>query len=233
MKISIILPVYSENASLVAAIEEINTVVSPGYIHEIIIIASPRSSKESLATCKRVSQQYPFIHYILQQNNPGVGWAFREALGKVTGTHVLMMASDGDTDPAAIPKMIKKAEETDCDIVLANRWSGGGGFERYDPMKKILNYLFQKIMKVLFVPTIDDYTYGFRLYKTGALNGCTWEETRHPFFLESLLKPMKSGFNKIEQIPVKQTSRTAGASKNTFFQNFLYLRTAIKVYLEK
>lgn len=233
MKISIILPVYSETESLIATVEEIRRAVATEYIQEIIIMASPQSSEESLTTCRRLSQRYPWIRYFLQKNNPGVGWAYREAFDKVTGNYVLIMNSDGETAPQAIPLMIKTAKTTQCDIVLANRWSSQGGFENYNFIKKQLNFVFQQIMKILFVPTIDDYTYGFRLYRVEALTGIHWEEGGHPFFLEALLKPLVKGFTRIEQVPVKWSARATGISRNTFFRNFLYFRTATKIYLKK
>jgi len=231
IKISIILPVYSETNSLVDTVREINNVVPSEYLYEILIIVSPKSASESFDICKRLSLQYSFINWHTQQNNPGIGWAFREAFVKAKGTHILMMASDGETDPKAIPLMIKKSEETGCDIVIGNRWSRNGGFKRYNPVKFVLNYLFQSILKTIFIPTIDDYTYAYRLYKTEALKGSCWEETKHPFLLESLLKPIKRGFS-VEQVAVKWSSRNSGKPKNTFFQNFAYIRTAIRVYLK-
>jgi hypothetical protein len=143
-----------------------------------------------------------------------------------------MMASDGETDPKAIPLMIKKAEATGCDIVTSNRWIQGGGFQGYSFLKKILNYFFQKIIGAMYVGKIGDYTYAYRLYKMETLKGHKWQETRHPFLLESLLRPLKKGAT-VEQVPVVWHSRTEGKSQNTFLQNFIYFRTAVKIYFER
>ena len=52
-----------------------------------------------------------------------------------------------------------------------------------------------------------------------------WEELRHPFFLETALKPLRLGVKFIE-IPGHWTARTEGESQNSFFANFKYFRTA-------
>jgi len=232
IQISIILPVFSETSSLVQTVADIKTVISPDCLKEIIIIVSPKSNKESVEICERLAIQDPFIHYYIQQNNPGVGWAFREAFEKVQGTHVLMMACDGETDPKVIPLMIEKAKLTRCDIVISNRWIQGGGFQGYGYLRMIFNYIFQRIIGLLYRSAISDYTYAYRLYKIETLKGCSWRETRHPFLLESLLRPLKKGFT-VEQVPAVWHPRTEGKSKNTILQNFYYFRTALKIYFER
>jgi dolichol-phosphate mannosyltransferase len=231
MQISIILPVFSETNSVIETVNEINTVIPKDYLKEIIIVVSPKSTEESVSICKGLAEQFSFIHCFMQNNNPGIGWAFREAFQRVQGSYVLMMASDGETDPKVIPLMIKKAQETGCDIVTGNRWTKGGGFEGYSFLKRILNYIFQRIMGIMYSKKISDYTYAYRLYKMEALKGHVWEETKHPFLLESLLRPLKKGFT-VEQIPVIWHGRKEGESKNTFLQNFVYIRTAVGIYFE-
>jgi len=232
MQISIVLPVFSETSSLIKTVEEIKAVTPKQYFKEIVIIVSPKSTQESVDICKDLSQKDTGICCYIQQNNPGIGWAFREAFQKARGTHVIMMASDGETDPKAIPLMIQKMRETGCDIVAANRWVRGGGFQGYSFLKKILNFLFQRIIAVMYVSAIGDYTYAFRLYKMEALEGQAWQETRHPFLLESLLRPLKKGCT-VQQVPAVWHSRTEGKSQNTFLQNFVYFRTAVKIYFER
>jgi len=232
MQISIILPVYSETNSVIETVQLINALLPREVLKEIIMVVSPRSTEESVLICKRLSQQYSFINYIIQANNPGIGWAFREAFGRVQGSHVLMMASDGETDPRAIALMIQKAKETGCDIVTANRWAKGGGFEGYNVLKKFLNFIFQRTIGTMYSRKINDYTYAYRLYKIEALKGHAWKETKHPFLLESLLRPLKKGFT-VEQIPVKWHARKEGKSKNTFWQNFEYINTALGIYFER
>ncbi len=54
-----------------------------------------------------------------------------------------------------------------------------------------------------------------------------WEELRHPFLFEALVKPLRLGVQVIE-IPSAWKARTEGESKNTFFYNFAAFRTGFK-----
>jgi len=61
------------------------------------------------------------------------------------------------------------------------------------------------------------------------LKSCRWEETAHPFFLESLLRPLAQGA-RVCQVAVAWTSRKEGKTNNSFLQNFKYIRTVLNVY---
>ena len=90
------------------------------------------------------------VKVVVQQNNPGIGWAYREGMEAAKGNYVALMAADLETEPAAVDRMVQKLVETGCDEVIANRWMPGGGFTNYDPLKLVLNWIFQKAFRVLF-----------------------------------------------------------------------------------
>ena len=75
---------------------------------------------------------------------------------------------------------------------------------------------------------LTDLTYGYRLFKTELVQNIQWEELRHPFLLETLLKPVRLGVRVVE-VPTSWRARTEGESHNSFWRNFLYFRIAVKV----
>jgi len=54
-----------------------------------------------------------------------------------------------------------------------------------------------------------------------------WEELRHPFLFETMIKPLRLGVPVVE-IPATWVARQEGTSQNTFFRNFVYFRTGLK-----
>jgi hypothetical protein len=139
----------------------------------------------------------------------------------------MLMASDLETDPTMIPRFLKRMETGHWDIVAASRWLAGGGFEGYSRLKLALNFLFQRFFRVLYWTELTDLTYAYRLYRRTALEGIVWEELRHPFLLECLLKPLRRGA-RITELPCTWRVRGEGQSANTLLQTFRYLRTAVK-----
>ena len=53
-----------------------------------------------------------------------------------------------------------------------------------------------------------------------------WEELKHPFFLETALKPLRLGVC-IREFPAKWKPRTEGEFSSPFMANFSYFRIAI------
>jgi hypothetical protein len=53
---------------------------------------------------------------------------------------------------------------------------------------------------------------------------------KHPFFLETVIKPLKLGV-KVHEIPTLWKARTEGESQNPFLNNFLYFGIAFRVWL--
>lgn len=133
-----------------------------------------------------------------------------------------------DMDPYAI-EMSKIYPEN---IIAASRWISGGGFNGYNRIKYFLNFISQKILSLLFSTNLTYMTYGFRLYPLELINSINWEETKHPFFLETSLKPLKLGVNFIE-VPAVWNVRTKGTSEISFLNLYTYLKTVFHVLFMK
>ena len=150
----------------------------------------------------------------------------RDAFEWAAGSHVLMMASDLETDPATVKDLLAAARGG-FDIVTATRWTQNGGFHGYHPVKYRLNLLFQKSIAWLHGASLSDLTYGFRVFKAEWVKGIEWEEFRHAFLLETILKPMRLGA-RIAEVPTVWRRRMEGTSHNSLAQHFGYFRIAWK-----
>ncbi len=225
--LSVVVTVYSETFSLQ---ETINRILAKdrGYIKEIILTVSPKSSKECMDICKELEETYPFLSLHVQKNNPGVGWAIREGLELATGDYIALLSADLETEPEAVDRMFSEIEKSRCDLVIGNRWLKGGGFENYDPIKLVLNWGFQFLFKILYLTRIGDLTYGFKTIKRSVAETIKWEGTFHEIYIETTVKPLKLGY-KVSQIPTVWIGRKEGESKNTFLKNFRYVRLALNV----
>jgi len=199
---------------------------NPREISEILIIACQKTTPAALAVVEELCAQHPGLIQARFQQRPFLGGAMRDAFEWASGSHVLMMASDLETDPATVKELIAKAKDG-YDIVTATRWRGQGGFSGYSPFKRCLNAVFQMIFRTLYGTDLSDLTYGFRIIKSQWVKTIDWEELRHPFLLETMLKPLRLGA-RVTEIPSAWRARTEGESHNPFWRNFVYFRIAFK-----
>jgi len=68
------------------------------------------------------------------------------------------------------------------------------------------------------------------LFPAKIVKNILWEETRHPFLFETLIKPLRMGVDVIE-IPATWMGRLEGESQNNFFRNFMYVGIGLKTRL--
>jgi dolichol-phosphate mannosyltransferase len=225
--LSVVVTVFSETYSINETLDILEQ-NDRGYIKEILLLVSPRASEQSFSICRERAAKNPRIKLVVQKNNPGIGWAYREGMQEATGNYVALMAADLETEPAAVDRMVEKIVDTGCDGVIANRWLPGGGFSNYDPFKYVLNWIFQKGFRVLFWTKLGDLTFGFKVLSKEITRAIQWEGTLHEICIETTVKPLKGGF-RIEQVPSVWVGRKEGQSVNTFFRNFRYVRMALHV----
>jgi dolichol-phosphate mannosyltransferase len=229
MKLSVILPVYSETESVGKILERLASLLGEE-LHEVIVILSPFSSKETLDICDQLKEKYTFMKVYLQKDNPGVGKAFREGFACARGSHILMMDSDGEMDVETVPKMVARIKQLNCDMVLASRWMKGGGVVEYDRLKYILNRTYQYLFRGLYLTGLHDLTFGFKLMKARIAQGISWGSTYNEIGAETTLKPLKLKY-KIGEVPTVWRKRKYGKSKTRFLWNFRYAAVAFSVLL--
>lgn len=227
LRISFLLPVMNETYLLEQTVTGILK-AAPDDVEEILIVTADRTTPEAMAVVQRLMAVHPGLIWHHRQTLPFLGGAMQEAFSLAKGDHVMLMSSDMETDPAVIPQFIVRMREGNSDIVAASRWIRGGGFTGYSTVKWLLNWGFQQVFRWLYWCQVTDLTYAYRLYKRDVLAGIRWEELKHPFLLESLLKPLRLGA-RLAEVPALWRARTEGTSGNSLWATFKYLRIATRV----
>ena len=227
VNVSIVLPAMDETYSLAETVDTIISTCKTEDVCEIIIVLCERSSKECLLTAQALVEKYSsflpiFIHF---QKKPFVGGAVQEGFNIAKGSHSVLMSSDLETDPDIVKRFIELAKVNPEKIITASRWRKGGGFEGYNKIKLLSNLIFQRLIAILFWVNLSDITYAFRIFPSDLVKNIAWEELKHPFFLETALKPIRLGTEFIE-IPARWVARSEGVSQNSFMANFNYFKTA-------
>lgn len=225
--VTILLPVINETYSLTKTVDVIFNTCNIEDLAEFIIIICDRTTNDSRHAAQNLVEKYTakIRIYIHNQTLPFVGGAIREGFDLALGSHVVLMSSDLETDPHIISQFIEYAKENANSIITASRWKRGGGFEKYNKVKLVCNLIFERVIGVFYLSGLSDLTYAFRIFPTKLVQQIKWEELKHPFFLETALKPIRLGIPFIE-IPAHWIARTEGTSVNAFWDNFKYFTTA-------
>jgi glycosyltransferase involved in cell wall biosynthesis len=224
--VSVILPVMNETFSLRETVDIILRDAKE-FIRELIIVVCDRTTPEAMATVNQLKQELGDLVVVHQQKMPFLGGAIREAFDIARGSHVILMASDLETDPKLVRPMIDEEAKNPAGIVTTSRWIAGGSFEGYSKVKLMCNWVFQRSFSLMYGTRLSDMTYAYRIMPTALVQSIKWEELRHPFLFETLIKPLRLGVP-VTEIPAVWVARKEGDSQNTFFRNFVYFRTGLK-----
>jgi dolichol-phosphate mannosyltransferase len=226
-RISVVMPVFSETDTVRETVAWLAKNLDTRLL-EVIIIIAPKSSQESRRVCDELAAQDSRVKVFVQQENPGVGQAFREGYARAKGNVVLSMDSDGEMDVYTIPQMLAEMARGNFGLVVASRWMSGGGFVGYSRWKYVLNWGFQQLFRLLLWTRIHDLTYGFKLLRAELIHQVEWEATLHEIGCETTLKPIRLGVS-VSEVPTVWTARTQGKSTNNFLRNFRYVRMALRI----
>lgn len=224
--VSVFLPVMDETESLVKTVEIILADCGDA-IREFLVVVCKKTTPAARETAAGLRARFPDKVKVIEQQRPFLGGATQDAFDFATGSHVLMMASDLETPPDRVKEYVAQGRAHPNAIITGSRWIKGGGFEGYSKLKWFLNFIFQKSFSIMYMTHLSDMTYGFRLIPTALVKAIRWEETRHPFLFETLVKPLRLGVEVIE-LPITWRAREEGVSNNPFMRNFEYFRIGLK-----
>jgi glycosyltransferase involved in cell wall biosynthesis len=218
--ISIILPILNEINSLKKTLLILNNIkVEKEYI---IIYSDKLTNTLVQKEIFNLKKKYKNLKYF-KQKKPFVGGAIDLGITEAKKNYIAIMASDMETNPYELKRMIKISSKNLKSIISADRWIGNKGFNDYGIIKFLANFMFQKLLKFFFKYKILDFTFAYRVYPKSALKGYRINELRHGFALELLLVPMKKNFDVIT-VPAKWKKRVEGYSSITIRSYFSYLK---------
>ena len=218
--ISIILPILNEINSLKKTLQILDKIRVD---KEFIVIYSNKLTPDSVKDEVHILKKKYKNLKCLKQIRPFVGGAIDLGIRTTKKNYIALMASDMETNPYELKNMINVSSKNNNSIISADRWISNKGFSDYGLIKILANFTFQKLLKIFFNYKILDFTFAYRIYPKNALKNHRIKELRHGFALETLLAPMKKGFNVIT-LPARWKKRVEGSSSITIKAYLSYLK---------
>jgi len=126
MELSVVVPVYNEEANVEPLIGEINGVLRHlGKSYEVVVV-DDGSEDQTFAVLSKLHREQPTMKVVRLKRNFGQTAALAAGLAYARGEIVVLMDGDGQNDPADIPGLLVKLAE-------GNDMVAGWRFNRRDP----------------------------------------------------------------------------------------------------
>jgi len=216
VEISVVVPVYNEEANLPILVPKLTEVFDRlGSLYEMIFV-DDGSSDGSRKLLKKMASQVPSLRMVGLKQNRGLSTALLAGMREARGKIIVTLDSDLQNDPEDIPRLLEYLDRYD----MATGWRQ----KREDPwLKRIASRVGNSVRNRLSGESINDSACTLRVFKRECLQDIPIFNGMHRFM--STLVKMR-GY-RIVEVPVTHHPRKYGESKynirNRMWRSFVDL----------
>jgi len=215
MKLSIVIPVYNEVATLETLVGRVKSV--DGIDKEIILVddGSTDGSREIL---KKLQAEDSSLRVVYQPQNMGKGAALRTGFKVATGDYIIVQDADLEYDPNDYHKLVKPILEGKAKVVYGSRFTGehrNMNFKHW-----VGNQFLTLLTNVLYDTTLSDMETCYKLIPREMLQSIKIKSNRFNFEPEITAKILRSGI-RIYEVPISYAGREANEGKKISWKDGL------------
>jgi glycosyltransferase involved in cell wall biosynthesis len=206
LDISIVIPLYNEEANIEPLVAEIETAMAPLRYSWQLILVDDGSSDGTRDGCLKLTAQKKYIRYLRFRQNSGQSAALDAGFRAASGRWVVTLDGDGQNNPADIPRLMAFAEEG-YDLVAGRR-----RIRCDSAFKKIVSRSANFVRRYVLGDHVSDSGCAFKVMRRDALGHIKLYRGMHRF-LPALFQI--EGF-RIQEVEVDHRPRHSGVSKYSF-----------------
>ena len=205
MKISVVIPVYNEEATVRTIVERVRKALPDGEI----IMVDDRSADKTWAILEELKGEG--IKIFRHETNRGKGAALRTGFKEVSGDVVIIQDADLEYDPADYGKLLEPISDGRADVVYGSRFLGGPHRVLY-----FWHYMGNKgltfLSNMLTNLNLTDMETCYKVFRSEILEKIEFKSNRFGFEPEFTAKVAKLGL-RIYETPISYSGRDYAAGK--------------------
>jgi len=204
VKVSIIIPVFNERATIG---EVLDRVLALPFKKEVIVVDDGSTD----GTTEFLSEYQPdVIRVHFNRLNFGKGTAIRIGLTYVTGDIVAIQDADLELVPEELVQLLEAFKDESVDVVYGSRFlCPNPGIPR---LTRIANRFLTGLTNLLFGSRLTDMETAYKLFRRKAIQGLELTCRRFEFEPEVTAKLLRAGYA-IHEIPISYRPRRAYEGK--------------------
>jgi glycosyltransferase involved in cell wall biosynthesis len=208
MKLSIIIPVYNEEKTLLEILKKVQN-VDLGKTKKEIILVDDFSTDNSRKILSRINENNIKVFY--HKKNWGKGYAIRTGLKGATGDIVIIQDADLEYDPNDYKRLIQPIISGEEKVIYGSRFLG-----KKKKFSHFMFYLGGKVVTIfsnlLFGLKLTDEPTCYKVFNKKVLDSINLKCVRFEFCPEVTAKIAKKGI-KIKEIPINYYPRSKNEGK--------------------
>ncbi len=213
MKLSVLMPVYNEAATVERAVEGVRGLGGP---LEIICL-DDASTDGTRAILERLLAEEKIDVLVCQERNRGKGFAVRTGIQRATGDVVVCQDADLEYDPRDLPRLMAPILDGRADAVIGSRFRGETVRVLYY-WHSLGNHLLTLFSNMLTNLNVSDMEVCYKLIRTDLAKSLPLISER--FGIEpELIARLSQSRARIYEVPIGYSGRTYAEGKKIRWQD--------------
>lgn len=205
-KISILIPVYNEVATLETILKKVEETDFCGLEKEIIVI-----DDYSTDGTRDLYSKFPY-KVLYHDYNQGKGAALRTGFREATGDIIVIQDADLEYDPVDYAPLIKLILEGKADVCYGTRLAGGKPSRSFMFTHWLGNKFLSLTTNILYGSTLTDMETCYKAFRADFIKGIEIKSNRFDFEPEITAKVLKRGA-RLYELPVSYYGREFSEGK--------------------
>jgi len=205
--LSVIIPAYKQEKTIVKDLNSINSVLKQGkYDYEIICVIDGKVDR-TFERAKTIKS--PNINIIGYEKNHGKGYAVRYGMARAKGDLIAFIDSGMDINPNAISMLLEHMKWYNSDVIVGSIRHSASKVIGYPFKRKLFSIGYHLLTRFLFGLRITDSQRGIKIFKREVLEKVLPRlmVKTFAFDIEMLSVANHLGFKKIHDGPVEMDAR--------------------------
>ena len=208
MKLSVIMPVFNEQATLRRVVERVLSVA----IEVELLCVDDGSTDASRQILSDLEEQHPQMRVLLQPRNMGKGAALRRGIQEATGDYVIIQDADLEYDPSDYRALLEPLESGQADVVYGSRFVGSGPHRVLYFWHSVGNRILTLISNMITNLNMTDMETCYKVFRREVIQAIPIEEDRFGFEPEITVKIAKRQL-RVYEVGISYWGRTYAEGK--------------------
>jgi glycosyltransferase involved in cell wall biosynthesis len=226
LKLSIVIPVFNEVATLKEIVRRVVNAEAPG--EKELILVDDGSSDGTRALYEGLRDEHPTccIRIILHDRNRGKGAALRTGFEQASGDIVLIQDADLEYDPADYPRLLAPIMAGKADVVYGSRFVGSQAHRVLFFWHYVGNRFLTILSNAFTNLNLTDMETCYKAFKADVLKKIRITSDRFEFEPEITAKVARYGF-RVYEVGVSYAGRDYSEGKKITWRDGLKAIAAI------
>ncbi|MCA0314613.1 MAG: glycosyltransferase family 2 protein [Candidatus Melainabacteria bacterium] len=223
--LSILIPVFNEEATLITLLDMVHNADSLGLEKELIIVDDGSTDNTRAILSELDTAKYNAKIYY-HEKNQGKGAALRTAQGYAEGDLIMIQDADLEYDPKEYPELLRPLVEGRADVVYGSRLCGGKPTRAFKIMHLFGNKFLSLVTNILYNATLTDMETCYKVFKRDIFKKVKIKCDRFDFEPEITAKVLKQGV-RLYELPISYYGRDYDEGKKITWKDGIWAILAL------